>query len=84
MTFEALNIDSTGDVARFHADMPRRWEKTGAAIVLIDHVVKAKDQRGSYAIGSQHKRAGVNGVHAVDEAERNVVERRDIPIAPHL
>lgn len=51
MTLAGLNIDSTGDVARFHAEMPRRFERTGAAIVMIDHVLKAGDQRGAYAIG---------------------------------
>jgi hypothetical protein len=56
-----LNPNKMDDVARFLALMPRLWDRTGAAVVLIDHVVKSKDERGRYAIGSQHKMAGVNG-----------------------
>lgn len=46
------------------------WRKTfvkpamrlGAATLTTDHVVKAADNRGRYAIGAQHKLAGLNGV----------------------
>jgi hypothetical protein len=56
-----LNPNRMDDVARFLDLMPRRWDRTGAAVVMVDHVVKSKDERGKYAIGSQHKMAGVNG-----------------------
>jgi hypothetical protein len=32
---------------------------------MIDHVVKSKDERGRFAVGSQHKMAGINGASYV-------------------
>jgi hypothetical protein len=61
MALHGWNANDAGDVALFYDAMPRRWERTGAVVVTIDHVVKAKDERGRYALGSQHKLAGLNG-----------------------
>jgi hypothetical protein len=61
MALHGLNPNESTDVARFLDLMPRRWDRTGSAVILIDHVVKSKDDRGRYAIGSQHKMAGING-----------------------
>lgn len=36
-------------------------DRTGAAVVLIDHVVKSTETRGRHAIGGQHKLAGLSG-----------------------
>ena len=35
--------------------------RTGAAVVLIDHVVKSTETRGRHAIGGQHKLNGLSG-----------------------
>jgi hypothetical protein len=35
--------------------------RTGAAVVLVDHVAKDKDTRGRFAIGGQAKLAGLDG-----------------------
>lgn len=41
---------------------PRRLaQSTGAAVVLIDHVVKNPDVRGRFAVGSQAKMNGLDG-----------------------
>jgi AAA domain len=69
MALHGWNPDKMEDVARFYDLMPRRWDQTGAAVVMIDHVVKSKDDRGRYAIGSQHKMAGVNGAAYRFDAE---------------
>jgi hypothetical protein len=61
MALHGWNPDKMTDVAEFYALFPRRIDQTDAAVVMIDHVVKAKDERGRYAIGSQHKMAAVNG-----------------------
>jgi hypothetical protein len=61
MTLHGWNPDKMDDVARFYALLPRRIDQTRAAVVMIDHVVKSRDDRGNYAIGSQHKMAGING-----------------------
>jgi hypothetical protein len=60
MTPHRLNPDGADDFATFYALMPaastvrpgRRPDR---------HVVKSKDERGRYALGSQHKMASVNG-----------------------
>ncbi len=61
MALHGWDINSATDVARFLDWFPRLWEKTGAAVVMIDHVVKSPEAQGRWAIGSQHKLAGVNG-----------------------
>lgn len=43
----------------------RRWATTGAAVVTIDHAVKDKTQQGRWALGSQHKTAGVHVTYTV-------------------
>lgn len=70
MTLHRLSPDKAVDVAEFYALMPRRFDRFGPAVVLIDHVVKSKDERGRYALGSQHKMAGVNGAAYKFEPER--------------
>lgn len=61
MTLLGLDILSNRDVARFMEEIPRPLTRSGAAVILIDHVVKAKDGRGRWAIGAQHKLAGIDG-----------------------
>jgi hypothetical protein len=42
--------------------LPRRIaRKTGAAVVMVDHVTKSNDGRGRFAIGSQAKMSNVSG-----------------------
>jgi RecA/RadA recombinase len=61
MTLLGLDVLNNRDVARFIEEIPRRLTRSGAAVILIDHVVKAKGERGRYAIGAQHKLAGIDG-----------------------
>lgn len=53
-------LDNAG-VASFVQLLPRRLEKVGAAVVLLDHVVKRKEDRGRYGFGGQHKLAAITG-----------------------
>lgn len=56
-----LNTNVAEDVARWHdAIMLPIAERTGAAVVANDHVAKASERNG-FAIGSQHKIAGLTG-----------------------
>jgi hypothetical protein len=75
MTTLELDPDSTKDSAKFYRLLPRRLARTGAAVVAVDHVVKDKEQRGRWAIGSQHKMAALSGaaysVEAVQPFGRN-------------
>lgn len=48
-------------VARFYASTPRWLARTGAAVVLVDHVTKNAEGRGRWAIGSERKLSGLTG-----------------------
>ena len=61
MELHGLDLGSNTDVATFLKLLPRRLAKYGCAVVEIDHVVKNADTRGRYAIGGQHKLAGIDG-----------------------
>lgn len=63
-----LSPRDESEVARFWNMLPRRLARTGAAALLIDHVVKDTDQRGRWAIGSEHKMAGIDGAAFTIEA----------------
>lgn len=61
MALHDLEPNSNSDVASFMALLPRPLAALGPAVVLIDHVTKSADSRGRYAIGAQHKLAGLDG-----------------------
>jgi hypothetical protein len=61
MQTEGLDPMENPDVARWMRRLPRRIANTGAAVGCLDHVVKDREGRGRYAIGGQHKLAGVTG-----------------------
>jgi hypothetical protein len=42
--------------------LPRWAARLGAAVLVLDHVVKNVETRGRWATGSQHKLAGLDGV----------------------
>jgi hypothetical protein len=73
---ELVIIDSTGEALALQAlrgnedDAVSLWfrvfprliaDRTGAAVLLVDHVPKSPDAPTGFAIGSQRKRAAVNG-----------------------
>lgn len=66
-TGEALALEGAGpnnddEVASWFRTWPR-WiaDHTGAAVVVIDHVVKDEGARGLWPGGSQRKKAAING-----------------------
>lgn len=62
---------SEDEVSQWVRWFPRRLARaTGAAVVLIDHVVKNADTRGRFAIGSQAKMAGLDGAAYTVEIRR--------------
>ncbi|WP_367575299.1 AAA family ATPase [Streptomyces griseoaurantiacus] len=66
---DPLKLD---DVPRFTRQMIRPLVLAGAAVVALDHVVKAADSRGRYAIGSAHKLNGLNGAMYVLETVQRI------------
>jgi predicted transcriptional regulator len=62
MTTEGFSLMDNADIAKWMRLLPKRIaDRTGAAVISIDHVVKNKDAQGRYALGGQHKLAGVTG-----------------------
>lgn len=60
MTMHGYETNSNDDAARFYAQLPRWIADRGPAVVMIDHVVKDPDRQGRYALGAQHKLAGLD------------------------
>jgi hypothetical protein len=60
MTMQGLDLMSNTDVAKWIAMLPRKLTSRGIAVLQVDHEVKDKEARGRYAIGAQHKLAGVD------------------------
>ena len=69
LALEGLDLASNQDVAEFFKRCARPFARAGAAVVLVDHVVKDKESRGRYAIGAQHKLAGVDVAYSVELLE---------------
>lgn len=61
MTMLGLNLLDNMDIYKFALMLLRPLKNTGAAVIFVDHVTKSKENRGSYAIGGQAKRADVDG-----------------------
>lgn len=67
MVMNGMSINDNDDAARFLNTLPRVFARTGAAVVLIDHVVKNKQERGDDAIGAQHKKAGIAASYKLEK-----------------
>jgi hypothetical protein len=89
-------VDVNERIASWLRRYPARLaDSTGAAVVLIDHVVKSTETRGRHAIGGQHKMAGLTGaaytVDVKDQPRRghvgtlhlNIAKDRPGGIRPH-
>lgn len=69
LTLHGLDMGDNADIARWLELLPRPVQRTGAAVVLIDHVVKDRESRGRYAIGGQHKLAGIDVAYGLEVVE---------------
>lgn len=61
MTLLGLDLNSNTDATAFSQQLLKPLAKTGAAVVYVDHVPKAKESRGKGGIGAQAKRAMTTG-----------------------
>jgi hypothetical protein len=59
MAMHGWDVNQATDIAKYHHKLLRKLTRTGAATLEIDHAGK-DELRG--AVGSQHKRAGIDGV----------------------
>ena len=55
-------IDGNDDSPKWRRGYVKPATRTGAAVLSSDHVVKNKENRNGFAIGAQHKKAGLTGV----------------------
>ncbi|GBQ01030.1 hypothetical protein SSP531S_24600 [Streptomyces spongiicola] len=62
MSLYGLELKDNTDVAAFGRQLLRPLSNAGAAVVTLDHVVKAGENRGRYSLGGVHKLNGLNGV----------------------
>ena len=63
LALEGANPNADDEVARWFRLLPRRVarHRTRPCVVVLDHVVKADDGTGLWPIGSQRKRAAIDG-----------------------
>ncbi len=61
MVMHRLDPLSNADVATFGRRLPGWLAKRGPAVLSTDHLPKSVDNRGRFAIGAQHKLAGLDG-----------------------
>ncbi len=66
---EGLDLADNQDAAVLYKRLARPFTRIGAAVLLIDHVVKDREHRGRYALGAQHKLAGVDVAYRLDVAQ---------------
>jgi hypothetical protein len=79
---EAMAVDGAkpnddDDVARWYRNVPRFLADLGCAVILIDHVPKSKEAAKGFAIGSQRKRAAIDGVAWMVESKVAPTRERD-------
>jgi hypothetical protein len=58
LAIERCDPNVGADIERWYATVGRVLQSHGAALLIIDHVVKQRDDRGKWAIGSERKVAG--------------------------
>jgi AAA domain len=61
MAVHGLDPLNNKDIAQFGNILPRKLTRAGCATTCMDHVVKANDARGRYALGGVHKLNGLDG-----------------------
>jgi hypothetical protein len=80
MTVEGLDPLGTDAAAIWSRRLAKRIAVTGPAVVALDHVPKSSDNRGRYAIGSQHKIAGLTGASYVFEVGKPLARATTAPV----
>lgn len=61
MALQGWDPKSDIDVVQTHSLLREVFTKPGAAVNILDHVVKDKDSRGRWASGSERKISGIDG-----------------------
>lgn len=61
MALQGIKPNDDDEVARWFRLLPRAIAALGPAVLLLDHLPKASDAPQGFAIGSQRKRAAIDG-----------------------
>jgi hypothetical protein len=61
LSLHGLSSNADVEIASLTSLLTRPLADLGAAVAVLDHVAKNPEQRGRYAIGSQHKLSAVSG-----------------------
>jgi len=79
MAQDGINPNADEEVARWFQGAARTLAGVGAAVVLIDHVVKSREsgRNAEFASGSHRKRAAINGAAYYLEAVVSPSRERD-------
>lgn len=81
MTTEGLDLMSNADAAAWSRRLPKRiTTATGAAVIVIDHVTKSSEGRGRFAIGAQHKLAGLTGAAFTFDVQKRLARAVNEPV----
>lgn len=71
MAVFGLSTKDNDDVAQWQRTLPKAIaRRTGAAVVCVDHVTKDTQTRNRFALGGQHKMAGLSGAAYLVEMEQ--------------
>jgi hypothetical protein len=70
MSLHDLDPLKNVDAAQFGAILLRWLARRGPAVLALDHVTKARDERGRYALGAVHKLNAVDGAAFIVEQRR--------------
>ncbi len=61
MALDGAEPNSDDDTARWFRKLPRTLAHAGPCVLLLDHMPKGSDANQGFAIGSQRKRAAIDG-----------------------
>lgn len=85
MTLHGFDLNSNADSALFQTLLPRWIADHGPAVCMIDHVVKDKEKQDRFALGAQHKLAGIDGaayiVKVIEPFARGKTGRAKVEVA---
>jgi hypothetical protein len=77
LTRDGRSEDKASEVVGWIEKVPRWVARTGAAVVMLDHVVKDREQQGRWARGSGAKLAAVDGATYVVKVATPFSRHRD-------
>lgn len=85
MSLHGLDLNDQKDTATFLHMLPRRLADLGPCVIQIDHVSKNAEEDNRFALGAQHKLAGLDGVaymvKVVEPFARGKIGRAKVTIA---